>query len=1301
VTTSDDTTPDVPERIAGRYRVERLLGKGGMGSVYLAEQEPLGRRVALKVLVDKLAADPTSRERFLREARSSAQLNHANVATIYDFGESDDGLYLAMEYIEGRSLDELIEAEGPLSWERALHLVEDVCRGLADAHDKGIAHFDIKPQNILVTEREGQERAVLVDFGLARAVNSDVAEVNLTSTGAIMGTPRYISPEQIRGVRDDLRSDLYSLGAVLFEMMTGQAVFDAETPALLVVSHLSEAPRRPSVAGARSLPETLDDLVLRLLAKDPTARPDHAGELLGLLKQIRPGATPAESMTTTMADFSSIGLRTDPTAPSGDVVMMSTEIEDATKLWAEAANVMREAERQYELVLRETLAETGGYEASVQGGRFTAAFNSSDAAVRWALRSQERLFDAPWSRELLEEEGAREEDGVDGQPAQRGLRVAIGLTAGAVEARPDPRSGRMDYFGPTVERARGLAAAAHGGQILTCVDVAQQAAPLLEALGAQVSPLGSHRPPGMPAAAPVVEVLPARFRNRSFAALNEGGEVVRTNLPEERTRFVGRDDELAALRHEYDQGARLVTLLGPGGTGKTRLSQRLGRAVLEESDDLTTVWFVDLTTARTTAGVFGPVAKVLGVSMLSGDSDDAAIEHLASALRRRGDVWLIFDNAEQVIEQTSKTVARLLEAAPGARILITSREPLGLGEEVRFELPPLDDDSGLTLFLERARQVARRTFTEEDEAAAREVVKAVDGMPLAIELAAARAALLKPAQILERLTRRFDLLKSSRRDLSGRQATLRGAIDWSWDLLDETERDAFAQASAFAGGFTVDAAEAVIDLSAHEEQPFALDVLQALRDKSLIRLVETDDEPRFTLYVSLREYAAERLEESGGSAATRRRHGDYFISLGEELEAGCYGPRATVLRDQLRAERENLLEVWRRFRDDDPLRAARARMCLGPIFEVEAPIAGQVEVFTNIATLAQRGGDPRLEARAWVRAGGIQALRGDVAGGFDALEKAIALAREIDDKEVLSDALRLLGRAHSRRGQLDETNEVITEALMLAKAGGYQRLEAHAENALAVIGPMMGYSPEEALAREHRALDLAVKIGDRELEARVLSNLGVNHMLRGLNEEARGYYERALAIELEMNDQGGEGLVRGNLGSLLVNLGEVEEGRRQLERAVEIHRDQGATLLEGADTGLLATAYLESGEYDVAGELIERALEITAAVEGGRERAVTYGIAAVHAALIGDVPAARAAVEQCKSFFGANALIFEGVLTRVELVVAAAAAKASGEAAEVTSVREALERLRSESDAPILSFLLERHVERLLDAAER
>jgi predicted ATPase len=424
------------------------------------------------------------------------------------------------------------------------------------------------------------------------------------------------------------------------------------------------------------------------------------------------------------------------------------------------------------------------------------------------------------------------------------------------------------------------------------------------------------------------------------------GDEPRGNIERDRTRFVGREEDLSALAQAVD-GSRLVTVLGPPGTGKTRLARELcerrtrrpaGEAVPATAASSGSTWFCDLTEATDAEDICAAVARALGVSLTRAGTTADAVSRLGHVLDAHAELLLVVDNFEQVVRWAGTTVGAWLRRAEAARFLVTSRQRLGLPGEVLFDLGPLslpgqgglaEASEAVQLFVDRARAVRRDWSPAADMAAVVALVENLDGLPLAIELAAARMRLLSPAQILANMPRRFQLLKGAPERGRARHSTLWNALEWSWGLLEPWEQSALAQCSVFRGGFDLESAEAVVDLSAHAEAPWTLDVLQALRDKSLLTTEAgsmAGVETRLGLYASVRAYAADKLVALGLEDAAVARHAAHYLARGRALAAaivssaggdacdvpGAAHAEAAAALARLVPEVENLLAVFRR-----------------------------------------------------------------------------------------------------------------------------------------------------------------------------------------------------------------------------------------------------------------------------------------------------------------------------------------------------------------------------------------------------
>ncbi len=661
------------------------------------------------------------------------------------------------------------------------------------------------------------------------------------------------------------------------------------------------------------------------------------------------------------------------------------------------------------------------------------------------------------------------------------------------------------------------------------------------------------------------------------------------SLPAERDVFVGRQGELDLLA-EFSPGARasssrLFTVHGPGGIGKTRLAQHHGWRSLDVWPG--GVWFCDVSEALDADDLARVVATVLDIVL---DRDDP-IERIGHAIAARAECLVILDGLDPRAPGSTEVLRVWLQMATSAVFVITSRARLQMPEEVAIELEPLDPmTSGATLFEARAigYQPGFR-LTARNHSIAADIVRRLGGMPLAIELAAARLRRLDLAQLRDRLRRHFRI-DTGHGDDHG--STLRETLDWSWDLLDRGERLAISQASVFEGGFTLDAGESVIDPGDGTAVPPVLDVLQALIDKSWLRTWVTHGVLRFGMYATVREYTAARLASSDRcSCGVETRHCAYYAGMGsDESIERLHRHRGVSRRAALALELSNLLVACRRAlaRGDDSL-AANAFAAANAVLTLRGPLSTAVrlgnEVLQSISESGPRG--RVLVSVAWAE---------QLAGKMDA------------------------ARAHAESG------------LSISQRGRDWRREAAASRLLGDLDAIQD-RPADAYRRYQAALAIERRVGDRSSEATTLSNLGAHCQQQGRREEARSHYEAALAVHRETGNRRLEGVVLGNLGALAANEGRLEESRECYEAALAAHRDTGNRLLEGVLLGGLGILHFRAGHTEEARLHYDAALAMTREVGARRSEAtVLANLVNFHASL-GDLDRAIATGDEALAIY--------------------------------------------------------------------
>jgi predicted ATPase/class 3 adenylate cyclase len=872
--------------------------------------------------------------------------------------------------------------------------------------------------------------------------------------------------------------------------------------------------------------------------------------------------------------------------PTGEVTFLFTDIEGSTalvdRLGTAAWRPMLERHRS---LIRDALARNAGLELQTEGDSFFAVFRDAANAVGAAADAQRALHAEPW-------------------PEGASIRVRIGIHTGTGELDADG-----SYVGHDVHRAARVAGAANGGQVLLSEATSALVTGRLPD-GVTLRALGSHR---------LKDLRPERLSQLDVDGLPSEFAPIHSldtrpnNLPEQLTGFIGREQEIAEVRGMLER-SRLVTLTGPGGTGKTRLSLQVAANVTDDFPD--GVWFVALSSVTDPAMVLPSISHTMGLA------DNPQVGPLELLVRELADhrVLLVLDNMEQLLESAGD-ISGLLHRAPRLRILATSRAPLRLSGEQEYPVPglpapvelhrlspyqrehltaaqrsrdpaTLGQFAAVELFLARARAVRpgfELTAANAGDVAA--IVAHLDGIPLAIELAAARLRFLTPAAIHERLEGRLDLPGSSSSDVPERQRTLRGAIAWSYELLDPPTQRLFERLGVFSGGFDLRCAESV----AGGDGKLGIDVLEglaALVDQSLVRSDELSGEPRFALLEPIREFALEQLAGSGDEELARERHAHAYHDLATRLEPDISGAGQRLVLDRLELEHANIragidwadarsdgvlaieisVAVWRFWQKRGHLREARSRMetMIGRAWFEELPLA--------------------LRARAHEVLGGIIYWHGDMIGARPSYEAALALWREAGDEAEVANALYNLSFTYSMATAADAESRRISAGILDEALATYRTLDDDRgmANVLWAQGIQAYFANDNVAAAPlfAEALALYRKVGDRTQEAWALHQLGSTRLKLREPAAARELIRDALRIFEETGDISGMTMAMDDLAAVAVTDGDIFRAARLDGLARRLQASSGAML-----AGVVQQAFESATRPEASDHLDPRELE--------------------------------------------------------------------------------------------------------------
>jgi predicted ATPase/class 3 adenylate cyclase len=902
------------------------------------------------------------------------------------------------------------------------------------------------------------------------------------------------------------------------------------------------------------------------------------------------------------------------------------DLESSTRLWERYPEAMEGAMERHDAILQAAVEHAGGRVVKITGDGLMAVFSSPPDGVAACLEAQRSLGEAQWR-----ETGP--------------LRVRMGIHVGQAQRRAG------DFFGPAVNRAARIMAAAHGGQVLLSEPAAERAQQRLPA-EAGLRDLGEHRLKDLSRPERLFQLVhPALARDfPPLATLSQRPN----NLPTQTSEFLGREAQLATLRDLLDaEGVRLLTLTGPGGIGKTRLALQAAADQIDRFED--GVYLVDLSSVRRPDAAFAAIARALDSTARA---DEAPLDVLKLELRDRH-MLLLLDNLEQVVD-AAEGIVDLLEHCPRLKGLVTSREALRVRGEHLFPVPPMAlPDAGergsavrvaayeaVRLFVERAGE-ARPGFglTDDSAPAVAEICARLDGLPLAIELAAARLKLFSPSDLNERLRNRLELLSGGPRDLPARQQTLRSTIEWSYELLDGGERALFELLSLFFPARV----ETVEDVAARLDSVAAIDVvgrLTSLVDKSLVRSLD-GDRPALGMLETIREYAAERLEQDQGlGGRARKAHAECFSDFAGSRRDRLTGPEREQTLDDLSCELGNLVAAWRYWVEARDLE--RLNTLVDPLWTVYGARGRYhaaveltddlLDVLESVPPTPERARDEITLRMSLARA--LLALRGHTDEVQDAYGRALTLAKQAGEVPRRFSVLRSLATFHLYRGEFDRSADLGRELLDLAEQDddlgaqvegqvvlgssvaflgdvprGLDRLDrasalfdpeqgtdrfrvgaspgvvSHTTSALLLW--LLGY-PDRAVKRATRAVELARSLNHPFTLAYALFHVGLLDLWRRDLDLAYERSSGALEVAEEHDYQLWKALALALQGVAMVGLGSPTEG---LART-----DEGVALYQGLETPPVFWPILQSIRAAAAGlsgrpadglDLVDESIELS------------------------------------------------------------------------------------------------------------
>jgi len=898
--------------------------------------------------------------------------------------------------------------------------------------------------------------------------------------------------------------------------------------------------------------------------------------------------------------------------PTGTVTFLFTDIEGSTRLSQEYPDTLQSALDIHHAILKNAVESNNGYVFEIVGDAFCCAFQNAADAVKASVTAQLELANQKWEEAVI--------------------RIRIGIHSGSAEWSNDQYSGYI-----TLARAARIMSSAYGEQIIissSTYDLVKDKFDSVKELNVSFRDLGERR---------LKDVInPIRLYQIIFPGLREEFPPLKTldarpnNLPAQLTSFIGRDDVLQTLKNLFRQ-TRLLTLIGSGGSGKTRLAMQTAADIIDDFSN--GVFITEIASVTDGALVVQTLLNSLGIKEEPGRTSD---ETLTGYLKDK-EMLIILDNCEHLINECANLAEMLLTNCAKLKIIATSREALNCSGEQSFRVPSLslpDTSAGITpeniihyesvcLFLERALSVNQNfKITKENALALAKICKRLDGIPLAIELAAVRTKILSVEKIYDRLDDRFNLLTGGRRTSLPRQQTLKALIDWSYDLLPEKEKILWSRLSVFTDGWTLESAEEICS-DDKISNPEIFDLLITLVEKSIILYDEVKE--RYRILETIKQYGEVKLKQLNETDEILSRHLHYFMELSETAESKLDGSETLKWLEKLESEHGNLQSAiaWS-VKSGNREEGQRLAGALGNFWIIRGYYSTGRLLLESILKNIQEISKPVL-GKILLRAGGLSRLQGDTEIAKKFYEESLELSREQDNKQRIIECLNDLGIIENNQGNYEQAKKFCEESLALRRKlgdkigisrslnnfglvefnqGNYEQAQKFFKESISIkreLGDKRGISNtlsnmgnialnqgdyEGAQKFLEEGLSIRRELGDKNGIAGSLNSLGYMSYNQGKYEQAKSFYEESLSLRRELGDKGGIAVSIHNLGLLFYNNGNYQEAQKLNEESLALRKELGDKLGIAESLNNLGNVFSNQEKYEQAAKFFEESYEL-------------------------------------------------------------------------------------------------------------